>query len=60
MVKKLLARLKEASSWAGFAVIGGVFGLNAEESSLIWTAISAVSAVVAIFLPEKGEKNPEG
>ena len=55
-MKALLNRLKEASSWAGVAILGGLLGLEAEESNIIWQVITAVAAAVAIFLPEKGEE----
>ncbi len=59
VMKTLLLRLKEASSWAGVAVIGGLFGMSAEESSILWQVVTAVSAAVAIFLPEKAENKAD-
>jgi hypothetical protein len=59
VMKAILNRLKEASSWAGVAILGGLFGLEAEESNIIWQVVTAIAAAVAIFLPENGETKTE-
>jgi hypothetical protein len=52
IVSWLLDRLKEPSTYAGFAGIALAFGLSAEEWSTIYTAAAALAGVVAMFLAE--------
>jgi hypothetical protein len=60
MVKKLLDRLKEASTWAGLAIIAQFLPIGIEELQLIWEAITALAAVAAMLIPEgKPEKEAE-
>ena len=58
VMKAILNRLKEASSWAGIAVLGTFLGLDAEESNVIWQAITALAAVAAIFIPDAPKEKP--
>ena len=60
MIKKLLDRLKEASTWAGLAIIAQFLPIGIEELQLIWEAITALAAVAAMLIPEgKPEKEAE-
>lgn len=52
IVSFLVNRLKEPSTYAGFAGVALAFGLSAEEWSTIYTAIAGVAGVVAMFLIE--------
>lgn len=51
----LLNRLREPSSWAGLAVILGVFGVKIapEQVNAIATLGAAAAGAAAVFLPEK-------
>ena len=51
-VSWLLERLKEPSTYAGFAGLALAFGLSGEEWSTIYTAIASVASVAAMFLVE--------
>ena len=51
-VSWLLERLKEPSTYAGFAGIALAFGLSSEEWSVIATAIAGLAGVAAMFLVE--------
>jgi len=51
-VSWLLERLKEPSTYAGFAGLALAFGLSGEEWSTIYTAIAGVASVAAMFLVE--------
>ena len=59
LVSWLLNRLKEPSTYAGFAGLALAFGLSAEEWSTIYTAIAGVAGVVAMFLTEAPEAPSE-
>ena len=52
MIKKLLDRLKEASTWAGLAIIAQFRPIGMEELQVIWEAITALAAVAAMLIPE--------
>jgi len=52
LVSWLLNRLKEPSTYAGFAGLALAFGLSAEEWSTIYTAIAGVAGVVAMLLSD--------
>lgn len=52
IVSWLANRLKEPSTYAGFAGIALAFGLSDAEWSVISTAIAGVAGVVAMFLSE--------
>ena len=56
-MRKLLDRLKEATSWAGFAILAQFLPFDGGQLDIIWQAIVAIAAAAAIFIPEKGEKN---
>jgi hypothetical protein len=47
-----LRRAKEPSTWAGLAGLAVVFGVTAEEWSVIGNAVAAVSAAIAMFVSE--------
>lgn len=51
---KFLNRLREPSTWAGFAGIAVAMGANPDKANLTANAIAAVLAALAVFLPEKG------
>ena len=52
MVKTLLNRLKEASTWAGLAIIAQFLPIGVEELQVVWEAVTALAAVAAMFIPE--------
>lgn len=52
MVKKLLDRLKEASTWAGLAIVAQFLPIGVEELQIVWEAITALAAVAAMLIPE--------
>jgi len=62
MIKKLLDRLKEASTWAGLAIIAQFLPLEVGELQVIWEAVTALAAVAAMLIPEgkPAEKESEG
>ena len=62
MIKKLLDRLKEASTWAGLAIIAQFLPLEVAELQVIWEAVTALAAVAAMLIPEgkPAEKESEG
>jgi uncharacterized membrane protein YuzA (DUF378 family) len=51
----LVSRLKEPSTYAGFAGIALAFGLSDAEWSAISTAIAGLAGVIAMFLSEAPE-----
>lgn len=61
----IINRLKEASTWAGFAVFFSMFGLSPDIITTITSnapaVIGALASLVAIFAPNvlgKPENNP--
>jgi uncharacterized membrane protein YuzA (DUF378 family) len=52
LVSWLLNRLKEPSTYAGFAGVALAFGLSDAEWSVIATAIAGLAGVAAMFLTE--------
>ena len=52
MIKKLLNRLKEASTWAGLAIVAQFLPIGVEELQVVWEAITALAAVAAMLIPE--------
>lgn len=52
MVKYLLARLREPSTWAAFAGLAVVVGLTAEQWQAVATAGAAVAGLIAVLLPD--------
>lgn len=59
MLKKLLDRLKEASTWAGLAIIAQFLPIGVEDLQVIWEAVTALAAVAAMLIPEgKPEEKP--
>ena len=60
MFKKLLDRLKEASTWAGLAIIAQFLPIGVEDLQVIWEAVTALAAVAAMLIPEgKPEKEAD-
>ena len=51
--KRIAARLKEPSSWAGLSIIGAMAGLNPAYLSTIHGLFTAGMAALAVFIPEK-------
>jgi len=47
-----LRRAKEPSTWAGLAGLAVVFGVSAEEWSVVGNAVAAVAAAIAMFVSE--------
>lgn len=59
VVHWLLARLKEPSTWAGFAALAMSFGLTQEGYEAISGAGIAIAGAVAVFLREKSDNTSE-
>ena len=53
LVSWLLARLKEPSTYAGFAGLALAFGLSNAEWATLSTALASVAGVVAMFLSDQ-------
>lgn len=53
MLDWVLARLREPSTYAGFAGLAIAFGLSDVQWEAIATAAAGVAGVVAVFLSEK-------
>ena len=49
-------RAKEPSTWAGLAGLAVVFGVTAEQWSMVGNAIAAVAAAIAMFVSEANAK----
>ena len=47
-----LNRLREPSTWAGFAGIAVAMGANPDKVNVTTQAVAGVLAAVAVFLPE--------
>lgn len=50
-----LARFREPSTWAGLAILAGLFGVPMSPESMtgIVQAGTAVAGAIAIFMPER-------
>lgn len=59
IVSFLVNRLKEPSTYAGFAGIALAFGLSSEEWSVITTAIAGLAGLAAMFLIEAPAQSAE-
>lgn len=54
-LRKLLPRLRESSTYAGFGVVAmALFGWTDAQWSAAVAAVIALAGVVAVFVPEKG------
>ncbi len=53
MIKWVLDRLREPSTFAGFAGLALAFGLSDAQWSAIANGVAGVAGVVAVFLAEK-------
>ena len=51
-----LRRAKEPSTWAGLAGLAVVFGVTAEQWSVVGNAVAAVAAAIAMFVSEANAK----
>ena len=51
-----LNRAKEPSTWARLAGLAVVFGITAEQRSVISNAVAAVAAAIAMFVSEANAK----
>lgn len=51
-LKNILSRLREPSTWAGFAALGLVFGLPPGTVELVGQIVGGVAGLAAILLPE--------
>ena len=51
-----LNRAKEPSTWARLAGVAVVFGVTAEQWSMIGNAVAAVAAAIAMFVSEANAK----
>ena len=59
IVSFLVNRLKEPSTYAGFAGIALAFGLSSEEWSAIANAVAGLAGLAAVFLIEAPEAPSE-
>ena len=55
--RKILDRLKEPSTYAGFSGIALAIGLSSEEWNAVANLLAAVFGVLAVFMVEKGGGN---
>lgn len=53
-MERVLRRLKEPSTYAGFAVLGTLFGIRELAAFGIPEIAASLAALVAIFAPERG------
>ena len=53
---RVLNRAKEPSTWAGLAGLAVVFGVTAEQRSVISNAVAAVAAAIVMFVSEANAK----
>ena len=51
-----LNRLREPSTWAGFAGIAVSLGANPDKVSVVSQVVGCVLASLAVFLPEKTQQ----
>ena len=51
-----LNRAKESSTWTGLVGLAVVFGVSAEQWSMIGNAVTAVAAAIAVFVSEANAK----
>jgi phage shock protein PspC (stress-responsive transcriptional regulator) len=51
-MKNVLKRLKEPSTWAGFAGLAVLFGVDPVKANVLVQAVGAVAAGLAVLLPE--------
>ena len=54
-IENLLARLREPSTWAGIAVIAGMFGNHVAPDTIVQGGV-ALAGVASMLLPERGGK----
>jgi hypothetical protein len=52
-VAGILSRLKEPSTFAGFAAIASIFGATPEMTNMGLNVAGCLAGLVAIFLPER-------
>lgn len=50
---KFLDRLREPSTWAGFAILGSIFGVRELAALGTPEIISGLTAALAVLLPER-------
>ena len=50
--------MKEASTWAGLAIVAQFLPIGMEELQVIWEAITALAAVAAMLIPEGKPEKP--
>lgn len=50
--KYILGRMKEPSTWAGFAALAVLFGVPVDTANIVVQAVGAVAAAVAVLVPE--------
>jgi hypothetical protein len=53
MINWILDRLREPSTYAGFAGLALAVGIGSEEWSAISTAVAGIAGVVAMFVREQ-------
>lgn len=56
LAKKLLLKLKEGTTWMGFAVLAQFLPLNVEELQAVWTVITGIAGVILMFWDEDKTK----
>ncbi|ABK43756.1 hypothetical protein Mmc1_2760 [Magnetococcus marinus MC-1] len=57
LVKTVLGRVKEPSSWSGVAVLLAMFGLSHEQTGAITELLAAGAALASVFIAEKGDRS---
>ena len=53
IIRWVIQRSSEPSTWAGFAGLAVVFGLSQAEWTAVSNAVAAVAAALAIFVRER-------
>lgn len=53
MKDMILRRVREPSTWAGFAAIGALFGIPSEAINLVAQVAMGVGGLAAIVMSEK-------
>lgn len=55
-MKRIFARLREPSTWAGLAMLAAAFGVPAMQVEAVTQIAVAVCGAVSVFMPESAGK----
>lgn len=56
MLKNVLARMKEPSTWAGISTILVVFGVNVEIAQGATHLLAAIAGLASVVMAERAKK----